>query len=85
LKHFTSPDFWHLFSRLPPEIQKLARENYELLRHDPRHPSLRLKKARGYWSVRVGRGYRALGRDMDSGILWGWIGRHDAYMKILSA
>jgi hypothetical protein len=84
LRHFTSPDFWHLFGQLPAEIQKLARENYDLLKENPRHPSLHLKKARGYWSVRVGLGYRALGKDIDGGILWGWIGKHAAYMKILS-
>jgi len=51
LKHFTSPDFWALFNSLPPEIQKLARENFELLKDNPRHPSLHFKKAGGYWSV----------------------------------
>jgi mRNA-degrading endonuclease RelE of RelBE toxin-antitoxin system len=85
LKHFTSPDFWHLFSKLPAEIQKLARENYELLKDNPHHPSLHLKKARGYWSVRVGLGYRALGKQVDDGILWGWIGAHSEYTKILSS
>jgi mRNA-degrading endonuclease RelE of RelBE toxin-antitoxin system len=84
LRHFTSPDFWDHFSRLPAEIQKVARENYELLKDNPRHPSLHLKKARGYWSVRVGRGYRALGQDVDGGILWAWIGPHAEYSKILS-
>jgi hypothetical protein len=85
LRHFTSPDFWRLFSQLPAEIQKLARENYEILKENPRYPSLHLKKARGYWSVRVGLGYRALGKDVEGGILWGWIGRHGDYMKILSS
>jgi hypothetical protein len=84
LKHFTSPDFWHRFSQLPADIQKLARENYELLKANRRHPSLRLKKAKGYWSIRVGLGYRALGKSVDGGILWGWIGPHDEYTKILS-
>jgi len=84
LKHFTSPDFWYLFSQLPADIQKLARENYELLKENPRYPSLHLKRARGYWSVRIGRGYRALGKDVDGGILWGWIGPHAEYTKILS-
>jgi hypothetical protein len=84
LKHLTSPDFWSFFSRLPADIQKLARENYELLKENPRHPSLRLKKAGGYWSVRVGRGYRAPGKSFDGGILWGWIGPHAEYIKILS-
>ncbi len=85
MKHLTSPDFWDHFSQLPEEIQRLARENYELLKDNARHPSLHLKKARGYWSVRVGRGYRALGKDIDGGILWGWIGAHDEYARLLSS
>jgi len=83
LKHFTSPDFWYLFSQLPAEVQRLARENYALMKENPRHPSLHLKKAGGYWSVRVGRGHRALGKSIDGGILWGWIGPHAEYTKIL--
>jgi hypothetical protein len=85
LRHFTSPDFWYLFRQLPAEVQTLARENYQLLKDNPRYPSLRLKKASGYWSVRVGLGYRALGKEVEGGILWGWIGTHAEYMKIISS
>jgi hypothetical protein len=84
LNHFTSPDFRALFNSLPAEIQKLARENFELLKGNPRHPSLHFKKAQGYWSVRVGRNYRALGKQLDNGILWGWIGSHAEYERILA-
>ena len=84
MRHFTSPDFWELFNALPAEVQNLARNNYELLKANPRHPSLRLKRAGGYWSVRIGRKYRALGIDVDGGILWGWIGSHEVYEKILT-
>jgi hypothetical protein len=31
------------------------------------------------WSARVGLHYRALGEDHPDGILWYWIGPHDAY------
>jgi hypothetical protein len=85
LKHFASPDFWALFNSLSPEIQKLARANFELLKSDPRHPSLHFKKAGGYWSVRKGRNYRALGKQLDDGILWAWIGSHTEYEKILAS
>jgi hypothetical protein len=85
LKHLTSPDFWESFDQLPTEIQQLARANYELLKNDPRHPSLRLKKARGYWVARIGLHYRALGRDVEGGILWGWIGTHAEYDRIMSS
>lgn len=83
MRHFTSPVFWELFASLPAEIQRLARENYELLKANPRHPSLRFKRVGPYWSVRVGRSYRALGQDVADGILWGWIGSHDEYSKLL--
>ena len=85
MKHFTSPDFWALFNELPAQVQQLARANYELLKADPRHPSLHFKKAGKYWSVRVGLGHRALGKEVEAGILWGWIGSHAEYTKILSA
>jgi hypothetical protein len=83
LNHFTSPGFWECFARLPIETQELARANYELLKKDPRHPSLRFKKIGPYWSVRVGRKYRALGTDVADGILWGWIGSHADYDRLI--
>jgi hypothetical protein len=64
---------------LPREVQVAARKNYELLRANPRHPSLHFKKVGPHWSVRVGRGYRALGTDAEDGVLWAWIGTHAEY------
>jgi hypothetical protein len=84
LNHHTSPDFWALFNSLPSAIQNLARENFEVLKTNPRHPSLHFKKAGGYWSVRVGLNYRALGKQVDDGVLWGWIGSHDEYERVLA-
>jgi hypothetical protein len=84
VSHFASPDFWHYFHQLPTEVQELARENFKLLQSNPRHPSLHFKKVKGYWSVRVGRYYRALGTDVEDGILWSWIGPHPDYDHIIS-
>lgn len=53
------------------------------LKKDPRHPSLHLKKIGPFWSVRVGLHYRALGKPVDGGILWGWIGSHEDYDKLI--
>jgi len=56
---------------LPASVQKLASENYALLRRDPRHPSLQFKKVGNYWSVRVGlrsprrRDRRGISLDLD--------------------
>ena len=84
MNHYTSPDFWHTFHDLPQEVQDLARANYELLKSNPYHPSLHFKKVGDYWSVRVGRGYRALATETDEGFLWGWIGSHAEYDRIIS-
>ncbi|HVE70914.1 MAG TPA: hypothetical protein VNI54_06060 [Thermoanaerobaculia bacterium] len=83
MNHYASPHFWSLFRELPREIQGLARANYELLVANPRHPSLQLKRVGKYWSIRVGLHYRALGTDADDGILWGWIGSHAEYDRLL--
>ena len=83
MRHFASPSFWEQYEELPDSIRELADKNYEILKADPKHPSLHLKKAGKYWSVRVGRKYRALGIDLDEGILWFWIGTHAEYDKLL--
>ena len=83
MKHFASSDFWELLEKLPPEVQQLARDNFELLKSNPRHPSLHFKRVGDYWSVRVGRHYRALGADEEDGILLGWIGSHAEYDRII--
>jgi len=84
LNHFTSPEFWEFFRELPVEVQARARANYELLKENPHHPSLHFKRVGGYWSVRVGRGYRALATEVEGGVLWGWIGSHAEYDRLIS-
>jgi hypothetical protein len=84
LKHYTSSDFWFLYSKLPAEIRELADKNYALLKENPRHPSLQLKRIEELWSVRVGQHYRAIGIDATDGIQWIWIGSHADYDKLLS-
>ena len=75
-------DFLACFGALPGEVQEQARRAYRLWRTNPAHPGLRFKLLRGHdglYSVRVGRGWRALGR-LDSGtITWFWIGSHADY------
>jgi hypothetical protein len=41
--HFASPDFWRLYEQLPENVRRLADKNFDILKADPRHPSLRLK------------------------------------------
>lgn len=83
MKHFASPEFWHHHHRLPEPIRALADKNFQLLKANPRHPSIRLKKIGSVWSARVGLHYRALGEDHADGILWYWIGPHGTYNQII--
>jgi len=83
LKHFASPEFWGLYKALPQSIQDLADRSYVLLKNDPRHPSLHLKKVDRFWSVRVGLHYRAVAVEVPGGLLWFWIGSHEAYNKLM--
>lgn len=87
MKHQTLPRFWRHYQQLPKEVQELADRSFALLKSDPYHPSLHLKrvgKTRHLWSVRVGAHYRALGIEKPDGILWFWIGSHAEYEKLLS-
>jgi hypothetical protein len=73
MTHFALPCFWRRYSQLPKDVQELADKNHQLLRVDPRHRSLQLKRvgaAKQLWSVRVGAHYRALGLDKPEGIVW---------------
>jgi hypothetical protein len=72
---------------LPTAVQQLADQNYALLKADPHHPSLHLKKVgrtKQLWSVRVGEHYRVLGVEKAEGIVWFWIGTHGEYDTLLS-
>lgn len=84
MKHFTSSDFWALYGKLPQEIRELADKSYALMKANPRHRSLHLKRIGELWSVRVGQHYRALGIDAPEGILWIWIGSHADYDEYIA-
>ena len=87
MRHFALPRFWRHYHQLPEDVQELADKSYELLRADPRHPSLHFKKVgktKQLWSVRVGAHYRALAMERAEGIVWFWIGTHAEYDTLLS-
>ena len=72
MKHLTVPRFWQHYRQLPEQVQESADKAFELLKSDPRHPSLHFKKlggAKQLWSVRVGAHYRALGVQKPEGIV----------------
>lgn len=83
MNHFTAPSFWDNYENLPAEIKKLADKNFELLKQNPLHPSLHFKKVNSYYSVRVGIKYRAVGVEIEEGLLWFWIGIHAEYEKLI--
>ena len=83
MKHRASKEFRKPFEALPAPIQDLARKNFDLLKQDPAHPSLRFKKiGRLHSSESVsGIGHSAWRARMDcSGC---WIGPHTDYDKLL--
>lgn len=83
--HRTTPEFWDAFEELPDDVKTLARKNFELLKADPKHLSLRFKKVGPYWSARVGRNYRVLAREGEGKFAWFWIGPHAGYERFLKA
>src|SRR5262249_32446315 len=82
-RHRTFSRFWAHYYALPENVQRLAREQFDLLQQSPLHPSLRLKTAGPFWSVRVSLRYRALGIRHGDVFHWFWIGLHDEYERLL--
>jgi hypothetical protein len=83
MRHFAGPAFWKAYEKLPSAVRELADKNFALLKSDPNHPSLRLKKVGRLWTVRVGLRYRALATEVDGGLLWFWIGSHADYDALI--
>jgi hypothetical protein len=44
--HFATNGFWRCYRELPAEIRELADKCFELLKADPRHPSLHSARKR---------------------------------------
>jgi hypothetical protein len=84
LEYYTSSDFWKCLNDLQKTVQALAHKNFALLKENPRHPSLHLKRIDELWSVRVGINHRALGIDAPGGIQWIWVGSHADYDKLIA-
>ena len=83
MNHRATPRFWGCYRCLPAEVRRLADACHALLRQDPRHPSLHLKKVGRLWLVRVGLHYRALAVEDGSTLVWFWIGTHAEYDRLL--
>ncbi len=83
MTHHASRRFWETYNALPVAVQRLADANFELLKSDPRHPSLQLKKVGRFWSVRVGLHYRSLAVEANKDLVWFWIGHHADYDRLI--
>lgn len=82
----TTPRFWAAHRELPREVRDAAQKAYRLFREDPKHPSLQFKKVHEHepvYSVRVTRGYRAVGLLENDDVTWFWIGSHAEYDRLL--
>lgn len=82
--HKTTRRFWRYFERLPVPVQEIARENFSLLKTNPRYPSLHFKEVGKFWSVRAGIGYRALAIKDQNDFIWVWIGPHSEYDRLIN-
>lgn len=87
--HRRSIKFKELFKALPSSIQKIAKDQFKLLKVDPSHPSLSFKKLQGTpnYSVRVNDNYRAIGTPMPKKptlIVWFFIGTHSSYNNLVT-
>ncbi len=84
MNHHTASSFWKCYDNLPGTVQGQADTHFALLKQNERHPSLHFKKIGDVWSVRASRHYRALGIDVEDGILWIWIGSHSEYDRLVN-
>jgi hypothetical protein len=83
VNHHATTRFWACYEKLPAVIRDLADANFSLLKENPRHPSLHLKKINRVWSARIGRRYRALAVEDGENLVWFWIGTHAEYDKLI--
>jgi len=81
--HCTTEGFWECYWSLPDDVRDLADRNFEILKENPRHPSLQFKKVGKFWSARVGLAHRALAVKDDQDFIWVWIGTHDEYERMI--
>lgn len=94
MKNRRTKGFKELFSSLPKDIQLDADQTYEVFLKNPSQPSIAFHFLRElqvkseppgrrvrFFSVRIGKGYRAVGyvEDGKHVNVWFWIGNHPDY------
>lgn len=86
MKSRLSEDFLDCFAGLPDAVKDQARKSYRLWKDDPSHPGVRFKRIHNIedlYSVRIGKGWRALGLLDGDTITWFWIGSHAEYDRLI--
>jgi hypothetical protein len=86
VRSLLTEDFLECFAKLPDEVKAHARRAYGLWKANPQHPGLQFKRVSNsepLYSVRVGRGWRALGLLEERTITWFWIGSHGDYDHLI--
>ncbi len=83
MNHCTVKAFWDCYHSIPPEVRTLADKNFALLKENPWHPSVRLKKVGDWYSARVGKNFRALAIPDQGDLIWFWIGTHAEYDSLM--
>jgi hypothetical protein len=83
VRHRAAPSFWEAYNALDVDVRKLAEKSFGILKKDPQHPSLHLKKTGRFWSARIGLHHRALSVEIPDGLLWFWIGDHNRYDRLV--
>ena len=82
----TTKRFRKAFSELPKSVKESAKNSFKRWIKNPELESLRFKKIhtiKPIYSVRVGRGWRALGVKEDDVMIWFWIGTHADYDNLI--
>ena len=79
-------EFNKRFARLPSNVQKQAKDAYQIFKDNPYYPSLHFEcidREEALYSVRIGLHYRAVGYKERSTIYWFFIGSHEDYNHLL--
>ncbi len=87
MKSNTLPSFWAAYRLLDKAVKGQAKKAYRLWLENPFHPSLHFKcinAEEDVWSVRISRGYRALGVMQGNTVTWFWAGSHKDYERFFS-
>jgi hypothetical protein len=83
MKSFTTSRFRRDYAALSPEMQQKAQKAFRLWQSDPGHPSLRFEAKGNFWTARIDRGWRVIGRREGDTVYWLAILPHDDYERFL--